>query len=289
MENDTGNDTCGIVAARTRSISRFTVSEEGVIRMANKKNDHPRYGMVIDLDKCNGCGACAIACAVENNLQPATPKMTFRTGNTWMRVYDVENGESFPENKTAFIPVMCQQCDDHAPCISVCPQNAVEFDPMSGIVAQIPERCFGCRYCMAACPYQARYFNWWDPEWPAGMEKTLNPDVSPRMRGVAEKCNFCHGRWQAARAKAAAEGRRELRDGEYIPACAESCPTGAITFGDLNDPDSRVSKERNHPDTFRILAQLGTEPKVYYKSKRSWIRRVADHEFVHEKEEVTHG
>lgn len=257
-------------------------------RTTKQTQNHPRYGMVIDLDKCKGCGTCSVACAVENNLQPATPRMNTRTGNTWLRLYNVDNGEPFPDTKRVFVPVMCQQCDAE-PCVKVCPQHAVELDPMTGIVAQIPERCFGCRYCMAACPYQARYFNWWDPAWPDGMERTLNPDVSPRMRGVVEKCNFCHGRWQAARAKAAAEGRRELREDEYITACQESCPSGAITFGDLDDPRSKVAELAKDPDTFGILAVLGTKPKVFYKTKRQWVRAVVNREVQKEQEEIVHG
>jgi len=141
----------------------------------------PRYGMVIDLDRCNGCGNCSLACAVENNISPAPKKANDRTGITWMRVYKVENDLPFPENRAVYLPLTCQQCDHHTPCESVCPQKAVEYDTESGIVAQIPVRCLGCRYCMTACPYHARYFNWWDPEWPKGMETTLNPDVSTRM------------------------------------------------------------------------------------------------------------
>jgi menaquinone reductase, iron-sulfur cluster-binding subunit len=248
-----------------------------------------RYGMVIDLDKCTGCGACSIACAVENNLQPALPETTSRTGNSWMRLYKIDNGESFPDTKAAFIPMFCQHCEHETPCEKVCPQNAVELDPMTGIVAQIPERCFGCRYCMAACPYQARYFNWWDPKWPEGMEKTLNPDVSPRMRGVAEKCNFCHGRWQIARAKAAAEGRRELNEGEYVPACAESCPTGAIVFGDFNDPNSEVTRLKKQADTFRVLESLGTDVKVYYHTEKKWLRERIDRRVSNEEKETVYG
>ena len=235
-----------------------------------------RYGMVIDLDKCTGCGACMIGCAVENNIAPAHQNATDRTGITWIRVYEVENGESFPDNRTVYVPLPCQQCGKESPCVSVCPQKAVEVDPSSGIVGQIPVRCLGCRYCMTACPYHARYFNWWDPVWPQGMEKTLNPDVSTRMRGVVEKCNFCHSRLQAARAKAAAEGRRDLHDGEYLPACAESCPTQAIVFGDLLDESSEVSKAARSEKTFRLLEQLGTEPKVYYRSEQNWVRSIAE-------------
>jgi Fe-S-cluster-containing dehydrogenase component len=229
-----------------------------------------RYGMAIDLDRCTGCGACMLACAVENNVPPARPDANARTGITWMRVYQVTNGA-----KSAFIPIMCQQCENHTPCVSVCPQQAVKVDPATGIVDQMPQRCLGCRYCMAACPYHSRYFNWWDPEWPPAMEKTLNPGVTPRMRGVVEKCNFCHGRLHAARARAAAEGRRELRPGEFVPACVEACPARAIAFGDLNDPDSEVSRLARDSHSFRLLDRLGTAPKVFYHSERPWVRQAA--------------
>ena len=225
-----------------------------------------KYGMVIDLDRCTGCGACMVACAVENNVPPAAANATPRTGITWMRVFRVNNGAKFEQNRTAFIPVLCQQCGKEPPCASVCPQNAVELDPATGIVYQMPQRCLGCRYCMAACAYHARYFNWWDPAWPPGMEKALNPDIAPRMRGVVEKCNSCHGRYHAAK----------LEGGEYVPACAEACPAGAITFGDLNGPGSDVARMAAAPEAFRILEQLGTDPKVHYRTARPWVRALAE-------------
>ena len=202
--------------------------------------------------------------------RPRIPRADERKGVTWIRVYKVANGESHPDGRTAFLPVMCQQCGYDAPCASVCPQEAVQVDPATGIVGQIPQRCLGCRYCMAACPYHARYFNWWDPVWPAGMERALNPAVSPRMRGVVEKCNFCHGRWHAAKEKAAAAGNRDIDPADYVPACVEACPTGAIKFVDLN-ADGATPK-----DGFRLLEKLGTEPKVYYRSRKSWLRKIAD-------------
>ncbi|HEY2018339.1 MAG TPA: 4Fe-4S dicluster domain-containing protein [Bryobacteraceae bacterium] len=232
-----------------------------------------RYGMSIDVDKCTGCGSCMVACAVENNIPPAHEGANDRKGLTWIRVYKIDNGEEYPGKRSAYMPVLCQQCGEHTPCASVCPQEAVDVDPRTGIVGQMPERCLGCRYCMAACPYHARYFNWWDPSWPAGMEKTLNPDVAPRMRGVVEKCNFCHGRWHAAKERAAAAGKKEIQPGDYVPACVESCPTGAIRFGDLNDGTSEVAEARKNPNSFRLLEKLGTDPKIYYRSKKEWVRR----------------
>ena len=181
-------------------------------------------------------------------------------------MYRIDNGAEYPERRTAFIPMLCQQCGNETPCAHVCPQQAVDVDPETGIVGQMAERCLGCRYCMAACPYHARYFNWWDPAWPAGMEKTLNPDVAPRQRGVVEKCNFCHGRRHAAMEKAAAAGKKEIDPADYVPACVEACPTGAIRFVDLN-------ASAPPPDSFRLLERLGTEPKIYYRSKKEWVKR----------------
>jgi molybdopterin-containing oxidoreductase family iron-sulfur binding subunit len=215
-----------------------------------------RLGMTIDIDRCTGCGACMLACAVENNIPPAAAAND-RKGLTPIRVYRVENGADYPDRRAAYIPVLCQQCGHETPCVHVCPQQAVDIDPQTGVVGQMPQRCLGCRYCMAACPYHARYFNWWDPEWPAGMEQTLNPDVAPRMRGVVEKCNFCHGRRHAA---------ADAGKAEYTPACAEACPTGAIRFVDLN---TQTPKGEGH---FRLLESLGTEPKIYYHSNKEWVR-----------------
>jgi molybdopterin-containing oxidoreductase family iron-sulfur binding subunit len=234
-----------------------------------------RYGMVIDLDRCTGCGSCMVACAAENNV-PALPQATVRTGLTPMLVRKVSNGLEGKMRREAFIPILCMQCEHETPCLHVCPQQAVEVDNATGIVMQMPQRCLGCRYCMTACPYHARYFNWWDPAWPAGMEKSLNPGVASRMRGVVEKCNLCHGRLHAAQEKAAAAGRREIDLADYVPACVEACPTGAIRFGNLADQNDPVAQEVHAANTFRLLEKIGTEPKVYYKSNQAWVRKMAE-------------
>lgn len=233
------------------------------------------YGMVIDLDRCTGCGACMVACAAENNV-PALSQATARTGLTPLLVRKVSNKQEGEARREVFIPVMCMHCEHETPCVKVCPQQAVEVDQATGIVMQMPQRCLGCRYCMTACPYHARYFNWWDPAWPPGMEKSLNPGVAVRMRGVVEKCNLCQARWHGAKEKAAARGKREIDPGDYIPACVEACPTNAIHFGNLADTNDAVSKESRSATAFRLLARLGTEPKLFYKSREAWVRALAE-------------
>jgi molybdopterin-containing oxidoreductase family iron-sulfur binding subunit len=217
-----------------------------------------RWGMVIDLDRCTGCQACVFACKAENNI-PAVGAKEAGRGRiiSWMQVL-TEEGEGHPGEVKRFLPRPCLQCDD-PPCTKVCPVYATYLNP-EGIVAQIYARCIGCRFCMAACPYNAKYFNWhrYQTEGPG-----QNPDVSVRPKGVVEKCTFCHHRLQRARERARAE-RRELGPGEYVPACAEACPARAIVFGDLADPGSEVSRLARSPRAFRLQEELGTRPKVVY-------------------------
>jgi molybdopterin-containing oxidoreductase family iron-sulfur binding subunit len=125
---------------------------------------------------------------------------------------------------------------------------------------------------MVACPYHTRSFNWWKPEWPAGMETTLNPDVSIRTRGVVEKCNFCVQRLQAARAKASAAGKTEIDPADYVPACVEACPSRALSFGDAADEKGELARLARDPESFRLLAALGTGPKVVYRSSDPVLR-----------------
>ncbi|WP_457571144.1 menaquinone reductase iron-sulfur cluster-binding subunit QrcC [Desulfovulcanus sp.] len=243
-----------------------------------------KWGMVIDLDKCTGCGACMVACQAENNIAPVTDGSNKLRTLTWMLIYELSNGKDFPEHDIAYLPRPCMQCGKPS-CSTVCPVVATTKDEEGGIVSQIYPRCIGCRYCMAACPYHARYFNWFDPVWPEGMDKTLNISTSVRPRGVVEKCTFCHHRFAAAKEKARMEGRdpMHLEEGDYIPACVEACPTGAIVFGDLNNPEHKVAKLAKSKYAFRLLERLGTEPQVYYMSKREWVRRQGDNYLENEK------
>jgi len=227
-----------------------------------------RWGMVIDLDKCTGCGACVAACKVENNVAYVTPEEAKRgRALSWMNIITEAEGE-FPNIRVRHIPLPCMHCDK-PPCTKVCPVRAT-YRADNGIIAQIYPRCIGCRYCMAACPYTVKYFNWYAPRWNKDIKKTINPDVSMRPKGVVEKCTFCHHRLIKAKEKARFEGR-EMREDEYIPACAETCPAKAIYFGDLDDPNSTVSRLARSPRSFRLLEDLGTEPKVYYLSESEKI------------------
>ena len=241
-----------------------------------EKQGKYRYGMVIDLDKCTGCGTCMVACAAENNISVMADESDKERNITWMQLYKITNGKEFPHTEVSYFPRPCMHCQHHTPCVSVCPPTATKMDFNTGIVSQIYTRCIGCRYCQAACPYHARYFNWWDGHFPEGTERYLSPEVSPRMRGVVEKCSFCHHRLMRAKNRAYAEGRREIEEHEYVTACAEACPTGAITFGDLNNPEHKVSQLIKSPNAFRLLERLGTEPKVYYITIKDWIRNRAD-------------
>lgn len=227
--------------------------------------------MVIDLDKCTGCQACTVACKVENNV-PFTGPEQAAMGRviSWMDLITTVEGE-YPNVRIRYIPRPCMQCDD-PPCIKVCPVSATYKNP-EGLVAQIYPRCIGCRYCTNACPYTVKYFNWYLPAWPQDMQNYLNSDVAIRPKGVVEKCTFCVQRLQKAEEQAAVEDR-QLREGDYVPACVESCPSGAMYFGDLDDPNSKVAALADNARAFRLLEELGTEPKVYYLREGEWHGRV---------------
>lgn len=223
-----------------------------------------RYGMVIDLDRCTGCRACMEACKVENN----TPEAVF-----WMYVFRFEEGE-YPNTRIWFMPRPCMHCDN-APCVKVCPVGA-RYKRADGLVATDWDRCIGCRYCEVACPYGVNYFNWKVPskeyylDWgdpdlapvtKGAVPPYRNPDLDlpygdppkrtaggGRVKGVIEKCTFCVHRVEKG----------------LQPACVDVCPAFALHFGNLDDPNSNVSKLIREKPAFRLLEELGAEPRVYY-------------------------
>ena len=220
----------------------------------------PRWGMVIDLDRCTGCQACVIACKQENNV-PFIPPEEAEKRRTIAWINIIQFREENSGSRMRFLPILCQHCD-RPPCTPVCPVGAT-YKNKEGLVAQVYPRCIGCRYCANACPYTIKFFNWYAPQWPKQMQPMLNPDVSVRPKGVVEKCTFCHHRLMKAKEKAKTE-KRELSPEDYMPACAQACPTSAIVFGDLDDSYSEVAKLSKDTRAFTLMEDLGTKPKVIY-------------------------
>ncbi|WP_439879947.1 TAT-variant-translocated molybdopterin oxidoreductase [Pontibacter sp. MBLB2868] len=258
------------------------------------KNHH--WGMVIDLNSCIGCGACTMSCNVENNI-PVVGKAEVlnRREMHWMRIdryysaveheeKDYATMEDPAENPSViFQPMLCQHCN-HAPCETVCPVAAT-MHSSEGINQMVYNRCVGTRYCANNCPYKVRRFNWFAY---ANNDKfnfnqtmnndlgkmVLNPDVTVRARGVMEKCSFCVQRVQLGKLEAKRENRRP-KDGEIVTACAQSCPTEAIVFGDMKDSESRISQilaRQQGERAFHVLEELNVQPNVTYLTK---IRNLA--------------
>jgi len=221
--------------------------------------------MVIDLDLCTGCQACVVACFAENNIGMAGPdEIILRRDRHWLWTERYWVGE-YPNVQVRTFLNICQQCRT-APCEPVCPTFA-SVHSSDGLNLQIYNRCVGTRYCANNCPYKVRKFNYFTPEWDAPLEQQLNPDVTVRGVGVMEKCTFCVQRIRRSRAQAQLQGRR-LVDGEIQPACAQTCPTGAIVFGDLNDPESEVSRLAENARRLDLLGFLNTQPSVTYLKRR---------------------
>lgn len=224
-----------------------------------------RWGMVIDLDKCIGCQACSLACKAENDVPHGSPQeQAQRREPYWHRVIAAAEGE-YPTQRWEFIPMPCMQCDQ-APCTTVCPAKATYHREPDHIVVQDYRKCIGCRYCIVACPYGVRHFNFKDQE----AKPYHHPDLPPtlevrgmwpyptRVRGVVEKCTFCFHRID----QALKEGKEVGTD--VVPACVEACPTRARAFGDLDDPRSEVSQLLATRTWFRLREEMHTEPKVFY-------------------------
>ncbi|MGD0232718.1 MAG: 4Fe-4S dicluster domain-containing protein [Syntrophorhabdales bacterium] len=227
----------------------FAVSVQGATA-------HTLWGYGLDLSRCIGCRRCVYGCVRENNLSRHNPQVQ------WIRVLRLKKGNlvnldqaehyynppEVPEEGYFYMPVQCQQCEN-PPCVKVCPVHATWKEP-DGLVVVDYNWCIGCRYCMAACPYRGRTFNWSEPklqknEWNTQVHYLGN---RPRLRNVVDKCTFCIQR---------------VRNGRY-PACVEACPTGTRKFGNLLDPDSEIRYLIDHKRVFRLKEDLNTEPKFYY-------------------------
>src|SRR5574340_309990 len=225
-----------------------------------KKFDY-RWTMVIDLDKCNGCQACVVACYAENNLQTVGKDNCGISRNmSWIRVEKYYEGD-YPDVKVKFIPVMCQHCSS-APCERGCPVCAT-YHNQGGLNTQVYNRCVGTFSCATYCPYDARRFNWFSYKRDEPLDQQYNPDVTVREMGVMEKGTFCIQRIRAAKDKAKDE-KRPLKDGDVKPACVQACPTGAMTFGDLYDPNSEVAKLAKDPRRFYLIEEKNCAPNVIY-------------------------
>jgi Fe-S-cluster-containing dehydrogenase component len=212
------------------------------------------FGYALNISKCKGYRDCVDACIKENNQGRDSQVQYIRVLQMDRGSMDLEKSDHYYEGKAVpapgkfYLPVQCMQCDN-PPCVKACPVNATWTEP-DGIVVIDYDWCIGCRYCMTACPYWARHFNWTEPQIPAA---ELNPHTNylgnrPRPKGVVEKCHFCTQRTR--------QGRQ--------PACQQACPTGARVFGNLLDPKSEIRYVLEHKNVFRLKEDLGTEPKFWY-------------------------
>ncbi len=237
-------------------IERRALRRYGVDIVCNDQKPQPNvvFGYALNISRCKGYRDCVSACVRENNLDRGSQMEYIRVLEMDSGSQNLERSEHYYDPETVpvegkyYLPVQCMQCDD-PPCVKACPVNATWMES-DGITVVDYDWCIGCRYCMTACPYQARHFNWREPEIPP---EEINPNTNylgnrPRPRGVVEKCHFCTQRTR--------EGRQ--------PACQEACPTGARIFGNLLDPDSEIRRVLATKKVFRLKEDLGTEPKFWY-------------------------
>jgi molybdopterin-containing oxidoreductase family iron-sulfur binding subunit len=233
-----------------------------------RKDFHPphshkeyRWCMVVDLDRCIGCGACVVACYAENNVATVGRNEVLKGREmSWLRIQRYFDRDG----SMRFLPMLCQHCDT-APCEPVCPVFAPHHGE-DGLNNQVYNRCFGTRFCSQNDPYKVRRYNWFTFTRPSPLDWQLNPDVTVRQKGVMEKCSFCVQRIVAAKFSARREDRK-VRDGEFTTACAQTCPADALVFGNLKDPESRVARLIKDPRAYQVLRHLNTKPAVIYLKK----------------------
>jgi len=251
-------------AAREQALRGRGPQEPHPSLYPDQKYPGARWGMTVDVDACVGCQACVTSCQAENNV-PVVGKASAAYGRqlNWMRIERWAEGK--PDRPTnMFLPMFCQHCEI-APCEPVCPVYAA-YRTEEGLNGQVYNRCVGTRYCGNNCPYHVRRFNWFQYEFPTPLEVQLNPDVTVRQLGVMEKCTMCLQRIIAGKDRAKDE-KRAVRDGDIQTACQQTCPTQAITFGNLKDEASSVTKLTRSPRAYHVLEEIGTRPSVTYLRK----------------------